>query len=166
MTATPETAAAYHPWTTYIYAREEARRRGDRKVGTEHVVLGLMRDPALAELFDVDLETARQALAAIDGDALATLGIDPGIAAPPVPSHELSDRPPRPTLKRVLQDRLPLTPAGKNALRAGEKDLRRRRAVDPRQVLAALLVLEPPDPAAQLFARLGIDREALRARLS
>jgi predicted RNA-binding protein len=38
----------YHPWTTFIYARQEARRRGDRKVGTEHLVLALMREPGIA----------------------------------------------------------------------------------------------------------------------
>lgn len=35
----------YHPWTTYIDAREEAHRRGDVKVGTDHLVLALLRDP-------------------------------------------------------------------------------------------------------------------------
>jgi hypothetical protein len=39
MTKRSKPADAYHPWnpwSTYIDAREEARRRGDRKAGTEH----------------------------------------------------------------------------------------------------------------------------------
>ena len=47
MTKHPKPADAYHPWRTYIDAREEARRRGDRKVGTEHLILGLLREPVL-----------------------------------------------------------------------------------------------------------------------
>jgi hypothetical protein len=44
--------------------------------------------------------------------------------------------------------------------------MRRRRPVDPWQVLVALLALEPPDPAAQLLTALGVDREAVRAQLA
>ncbi|MGP0047310.1 MAG: hypothetical protein ACLPZR_00445 [Solirubrobacteraceae bacterium] len=34
MSKYPKSAAWYLPWSTYIDAREEARRRGERKVGT------------------------------------------------------------------------------------------------------------------------------------
>ena len=70
MTAKPSKAGEYHPWTTFIYAREEARRRGDRRVGTEHLVLGLLREPEIARLLGCDLEAAREALDAMDHDAL------------------------------------------------------------------------------------------------
>ena len=40
----------YHPWTTYIDARQEARRRGDHKVGTEHLVLALLMEPPSKEM--------------------------------------------------------------------------------------------------------------------
>ncbi|HKR98147.1 MAG TPA: Clp protease N-terminal domain-containing protein, partial [Candidatus Dormibacteraeota bacterium] len=50
MTAKANTVGEYHPWTTYVYAREEARLRGDRRVGTEHLVLGLLREPDLAQV--------------------------------------------------------------------------------------------------------------------
>jgi hypothetical protein len=49
MTANASKVGEYHPWTTYVYAREEARRRGDGCVGTEHLVLGLLREPDLAQ---------------------------------------------------------------------------------------------------------------------
>ena len=75
MTKHSKPADAYHPWKTYIDAREEARRRGDRKVGTEHLILGLLREPAVVQGLGCDLQTARDALDAMDQDALAAVGI-------------------------------------------------------------------------------------------
>lgn len=165
MTRQPQ-AAEYHPWTTSIYAREEARRRGDRKVGTEHLVLGLLHEPALAHELDTDVPSARAALEQLDREALAAVGIGPALDAPPVPAH-MFDGPPRPTIKAVLQDRLGgFTPAAKTALQQAAKGMRRGRKIPPERVLLALLALEPPDPAAGLFAALGADRAAVRARLS
>jgi hypothetical protein len=74
----------YHPWTTYAYAREEALRRGDRRVGTEHLLLGLLREPELADALGHDLDETRGALAAMDREALASVGVDPAIDAPPI----------------------------------------------------------------------------------
>jgi ClpA/ClpB-like protein len=48
MTKHSKPADAWNPWSTYIDAREEARRCGDRKVGTEHLILGLLMEPVLA----------------------------------------------------------------------------------------------------------------------
>jgi|HubBroStandDraft_6_1064221.scaffolds.fasta_scaffold26237_5 hypothetical protein len=42
---TPHSRERYHPWSTYIAAREEARRRGDRRVGTEHLLVALLENP-------------------------------------------------------------------------------------------------------------------------
>lgn len=80
---------------------EEARRRGDRKIS----VLGLMIRPAPAEAIGSDLETARDALEALDRSALASIGIDAELDAPPIPLRERGKRPVRPTLKAVLHDR-------------------------------------------------------------
>jgi hypothetical protein len=172
MTARTSADLPYHPWTTFAYAREEAHRRGDRVVGTEHLVLGLIRDPAVPALLHTDLDTARAALAAIDHDALQAIGFDAAIDPPaiPAPASTRTDRTPtgrrpRPTVKELLTHRMPLTPGAKAALRMGSKDLRRARLSNPRQVLAALLALEPPDPAAELFNQLDVDRAALRATL-
>src|SRR5262245_29909452 len=54
-------------------ALEEARRRGDRRLSTEHLLLALLYDPAAApaRALGVDLETARAALDALDRAALA-----------------------------------------------------------------------------------------------
>ena len=189
----------YHPWTTYIAARHEARRRGDHKVGTEHLVLALLVEPALAGALGADLASARAQLEALDRDALGAVGVvltgaapfalasdTPGQAAGTLPGA-LSDAPPadapsadplsadappagrarRPKFKDVLEGRLPLTPAAKALLRDSSKEMRRvgGRHLGPQHVLAALLELEPPDPAAELFAGLGVDRAAARGRL-
>jgi ATP-dependent Clp protease ATP-binding subunit ClpA len=156
----------WNPWSTYIDAREEARRRGDRKVGTEHLVLGLLREPVLAQALGCDLETARDALEAMDREALAAAGIGAAFDAPPIPIDEPIRRTPRPTLKAVLRDRLPLTPAAKKALEQSWKERRRTHHVPPQQVLLTILELEPPDPAAELIAALHVDRAAARQRLT
>jgi hypothetical protein len=165
MTKHSKPADAYHPWRTYVDAREEARRRGDRKVGTEHLILGLLREPVLAQALGCDLQTARDTLDAMDHDALAAVGIGAAFNAPPIPIDEPIERPSRPTLKAVLRDRLPMTPAAKTALEKSSKEIRRAYHISPQQVLVTVLELEPPDPAAELIAALGVDRATARQRL-
>ena len=174
MTANANKVGGYIPWATYVYAREEARRRGDRRVGTEHLVLGLLREPDVAHLLGCDLGTAREALDAMDRDALVAIGIDRPLEAPPVPTREPALGGRRAVLKAVLTDHLPMTPVAKRAKEAAGKD-DHGRWVDTRQkargwsrerVLIALLSLAPPDPAAALLDALDVDRAAVRARLS
>jgi hypothetical protein len=165
MTKQAKRADTYHPWSTYIDAREEARRRGDRKVGTEHLILGLLREPAVAQALGCDLQTARDALDAMDHAALAAVGIGAEFNAPPMPIDEPIKRQSRPTLKAVLRDRLPLTPAAKTALEKSYKEIRRGHHPGPQQVVLTVLELEPPDPAAELISALGVDRAAARQRL-
>src|SRR5262245_53869018 len=59
-------------------AAEEARRRGDRRIGTGHLLLGLLHDPTgePARALGVDLESARAADDALDRAALAAVGVD------------------------------------------------------------------------------------------
>jgi hypothetical protein len=175
MTAKANKVGGYHPWTTYVYAREEARRRGDRRVGTEHLVLGLLGEPDLAQVLGCDRGAAREALDAMDRDALVAIGIDRPLDAPPVPTREPALGGARPSFKAVLADRLPLTPVAKRVLEQSGKDLRHGRSVDLRQrargwsrerVLIALLSLAPPDPAAALLDALEVDRDGVRTRLS
>ena len=165
MTKHSKPAPWYLPWSTYIDAREEARRRGDRKVGTEHLILGLLREPVLAQALGCDLQTARDALDAMDHDALAAVGIGAAFNAPPIPIDEPIKRPSRPTLKAVLRDHLRATPAAKTAMEESNKEIRRSHHTFPQQLLLTVLELEPPDPAAELIAALGVDRAAARQRL-
>lgn len=162
MSTSSSKADEYHPWTTYIHAREEARRRGDRRVGTEHLVLALMREPEISAALDADVSQGREAIRAIDRDALAAIGIGAELDAPEIPTGETAARP---TVRAVLQGRLPMTPAAASALRNSGKDMRRGRKTPPARVLVELLELGPPDPAAELFAELGVDRAEVKQRL-
>jgi hypothetical protein len=73
----------------------------------------------------------------------------------------------KPTIKAVLRDRLPLTPAAKGALRTSRRAMTRNDRVGAQHaVLTALLDLQPPDHAATLFSALGVDRGAVRARIA
>jgi Clp amino terminal domain, pathogenicity island component len=172
----PSTASgsAYHPWTTYIVAREEARRRGDRKVGTEHLLLALLSEPDLSGILDVRIEEARAALDALDLQAFAAIGLDARLDLPPLPS--LPSTPPaelprKPTFRAVLKGRLPMTPTAKKVLEASRNPTRRGRAHPgtryvAKNVLAELLELERPDPVAELLAGLGVEPAAIRERLA
>ena len=165
MTKRSHSSDAWNPWNTYIDAREEARRRGDRKVGTEHLVLGLLREPVLAQALGCDLQTARGALDALDHDALAAVGIGAAFNAPPIPIDEPIKLSAPGAFKAAVRDRLPMTPVAKSAMEDAYKEVRRGHGIGPQQVLLTVLELEPPDPAAELIAALGVDRAAARQRL-
>lgn len=74
MTNSPQATTAYHPWTTFAAAREGARSRGDRRVGTDHLLLGLLRDPEIETVMHFTLESAREAPYSLDRSALAAIG--------------------------------------------------------------------------------------------
>ena len=153
----------WNPWATYIAAREEARCRGDRRVGTEHLLVALLLEPDLASVLGTAVEAARAGLATLDRQALAAVGLGTQIEETvPAPRTRLSRRP---TLKAVLQGRLPLTPGAKKVLEASWKAMRGRRQLGEKYLLASLLELERPDPAAELLAHLGIDPATAGKRL-
>jgi ATP-dependent Clp protease ATP-binding subunit ClpA len=143
----------YNFGATYYDARDEAIRRGDRVIGTEHLVLALLADPAspAAQALGCDLPSARAALDALDSQALAAVGVAPGITAGPV------------TMRTA--GRLRLTPAAKaviTSIRSARKDRQAGLGI----VLNALLKLPRPDPAAELLTALGIDAHAARERFA
>jgi Clp amino terminal domain, pathogenicity island component len=143
----------YNFGATYYDARDEAIRRGDRTIGTEHLVLAMLIDPAspAAKALGCDLGSARRALDALDREALAAIGIEPGITAGPVAVR--------------TSGRLRLTPAAK-AIFTGIRDARKNRRAGLGTVLNALLDLQPPDPAAELLAALGVDKHIVRERFA
>ena len=169
MTAKANKVGGFSPWATAVYAREEARRRGNRRIGTEDLVLGLLREPEVAQVLGCDLGAAREALDAMDRDALVAIGIDRPLGAPPVPTREppLDGR--RAVVKAVLTDHLPMTPVAKRVLEESGKDHRRgreQRRWSQDAVLGALLRLAAPDPGAALLDALDVDRAGVSARLS
>jgi hypothetical protein len=141
-------------WAIYLQASEEARRRGDRRTGTDHLLLALFEDPSIEAVLGVNLPQARQALESLDHEALGALGLGSGTEAPPLPMHAV---PKKPRLRDVAQkDRLRMTPAAKKVLEEASKPNRRRLYVTAQQVLAQILTLQPPDPAAVLLGALGV----------
>lgn len=160
---TPSNQIDYHPWTTYILAREEARRRGDRRVGTEHLLLGLLQEPEIARVLGTSVQAARNMLDHLDSEAVASVGIGSFPDIPPLPARNV---PARPTVKAVFRDRLSMTPAAKLALQEAAKPMRRGHRIVAEQVLLRILDLSTPDPAALLLVGLEIDATEVRRRIT
>ena len=145
----------YNFGATYYDARDEAIRRGDRTIGTEHLVLALLVDPdsPAARAIGRDLDSARSALDVLDREALSAIGVKPGMSAGPIAVR--------------AQGRLRLTPAAKAVLTdIRDARTRKNRAAGLGKVLDALLALRPPDPAAELLAALGIEASEVRRRFA
>lgn len=139
--------------TVVVDALEEARRRGDRRLSTEHLLLGLLHDRGAAKALGIDLGAARAGLDDLDRVALAAVGIDAdGVERPKVP---------------VSAKRTPFTSGARDVLRRGlyEAKAERSRRIDPAHLLLAVLDARYPDPAAELIGHLGIDPAAVRERL-
>jgi ATP-dependent Clp protease ATP-binding subunit ClpA len=162
---TTESAApeVLHVWAIYLQASEEARRRGDRRTGTDHVLLALFEDPSIEAVLGVSLQQARQALESLDQEALGALGLGSGTDAPPPPMRAV---PKKPRLRDLVKkDSLRPTPAAKKVLEEAVKPNRRKTQVTAQQVLAQILTLQPPDPAAALLGTLGVNTPEVRRRL-
>jgi Clp amino terminal domain, pathogenicity island component len=144
-----------HAWAIYLRAGEEARRRGDRRTGTDHLLLALFEDPSIEAVLGVNLQQAREALESLDHEALGALGLGSGTDAPPLPMRAV---PKKPTIRDIMQkDRLRMTPAAKKVLEEASKPNRRKLQITAQQVLAQILTLQPPDPAAVLLGALGVN---------
>jgi hypothetical protein len=156
----PETL---HAWAICLRASEEARRRGDRRTGTDHLLLALLEDPSIEAVLGVSLQQARVALESLDHQALAALGLGSGADAPPLPMRTV---PKKPRIRDIAQrDRLRMAPAAKKVLEAAAKPNRRRLQVTAQQVLAQILTLHLPDPAAVLLGALGVNTSEVLHRL-
>ncbi len=163
MTTRSVAPEALHVWALYLRASEQAHSRGDRRTGTDHLLLALLEDPAIEAVLGVSLPQARETLAALDRDALGSLGLGGGADAPPLPTRAV---PKKPTLRDVMsKDRLRMTPAAERALEEAVKPNRRKTQVTAEQVLAKILTLQLPDPAAVLLRELGVNSAEVRRRL-
>ncbi|HSN03099.1 MAG TPA: Clp protease N-terminal domain-containing protein [Acidimicrobiales bacterium] len=156
----PETL---HAWAIYLHASEEARRRGDRRTGTDHILLAVLRDPSAAALLGVKLEDARRALASLDHEALGALGLESDADAPALAMRAV---PTKPRIRDVARsDRLRMTPAAKKLLERASKTNRHKLRVTSPQLLDQLVSLQPPDPAAVLLGALGVNAAEVRRRM-
>jgi hypothetical protein len=123
-----------------VLAQEEARSLGHNYVGTEHLLLGLLKleEGAAADvlrMLGVSHAAARAQLVEIVGE---------GDEAP--------------------TGRLPFTPRSKKALELAlrEKTARGARCIEPEHVLL-VLAREPETVSAQILTRLAVTEETLRA---
>jgi hypothetical protein len=163
MTTESAVPEVLHGWAVYLRASEEARRRGDRRTGTDHVLLALLEDPSIEAVLGVTLQQARQALESLDHEALGALGMGSGTDAPPLPMRAV---PKKPKIRDIAKkDHFRMTPAAKKVLEEASKPNRRRLQVTAQQVLAQILTLQPPDPAAVLLGALGVNTSEVRRRL-
>jgi Clp amino terminal domain, pathogenicity island component len=147
---------ALHAWAIYLQASEEARRRGDRRTGTDHLLLALLEDPSVQAALGVSLQQAREALDSLDREALGALGLGAGADAPPLPMRAV---PKKPRIRDVAKrDRFRMTPAAKKVLEDAYKPKGHRKLqLTGPEVLAQILALQPPDPAAVLLGALGVN---------
>ena len=152
----------YHPWSTLAAAQQEAKRIGDRRVGTDLLLLGLLRDHDIEELLRVSLTDARAQLVALDNTALGAVGL-PAIVE--VETHVDRPIPVRPSVRSLMEPRIRLTPAAKTALRDAAQPMRRGKKITCHQVLLALLENKEPDPAATLLSALNVNRGRVRTQL-
>src|ERR1700729_3432906 len=139
MTAESAAPEVLHAWNLYLRAGEEARRQGDRRTGTDHLLLALLEDPSVEVVLGVSLQQARQALESLDHEALGTLGLGSGTGVPPLPMRAV---PKKPTIRDIAKkDRLRMTPAAKKVLEEAARPNRRKLQITAKQVLAQVLTL-------------------------
>jgi len=163
-------ATTFRPAERYlIAAAADARRLGSPYVGTEHLLLGLMRnDPGratgLLRRLDVDPRSVLDALAcwlgdgrpAIDAAALATLGIDYDAVV-----RSLEETFGAGALERTRAGCLGVRPRAKLAL-AYAVDHAEGGAVRDDDVLLGMLRV-PDSVAGRVLAQLGVTLEAAEA---
>ena len=127
MTTESVAPEVHHAWAIYLRASEEARRRGDRRTGTDHLLLALLEDPSIEVVLGVSLQQARQALESLDHEALGALGMGSGTDAPALPMRAV---PKKPRFRDVAKkDRIRMTPAGKKVLEDAYKPKGRKLQV-------------------------------------
>lgn len=134
-------------------AADEAHRRGDRRIGTDHMLLALLHEPAAAKLLGVGLENARRASADLDVAALEAIGFEAGGIDTPLPVRS--------------RRRPPFTSGAREVLKRSIDEARavKSRHIEARHLLLGILTRERPDPAAELLAAMDVDISSARERL-
>lgn len=135
-------------------ARYEAGLRGDRRIGTDHLLLAVLHDEALAQIVGADVAAGRAVADQLDSAALAAVGLNLGGF--------------QPTGRAALGKHVRLTSGAKAVIQqslaraAAEK----ARRITSRHVLLAILERHEPDPATTLLTTLSVDQTAVRERLT
>lgn len=140
--------------TTVQDARYEAERRGDRRIGSDHLLLAVLQEDALARVVGIDAAAASAAADQLDRAALAAVGLNLGEFAPPGHTAVTRNLPLTACAKSVIQQALSIALAEK------------ARRITSRHILLALLDQHEPDPAAALFIALSINQQEMHQRLT
>ncbi|MDD7836785.1 MULTISPECIES: Clp protease N-terminal domain-containing protein [Paenarthrobacter] len=135
------------------YAMEEARSLGDKRMGTEHLLLGALHERGPSEALGVSLEDARRAAARLDAAALKAIGFD---------SKDLT-RAEMPTRGR----KPPFSSGAKEVMAAMLKSAvdQKSRKITASSLVVSLLDRGEHDPVTALLQELRVDRAAVRDRL-
>lgn len=139
--------------TAITASTEEAGRRGDRRIGTDSLLLGLLHDPLVSSVLGTTLDRARATAYSLDGEALSAIGVDTAGFTPPAASPKSWRTPFTSGARTVISRALKL---------AGDTNA---KSIGPNHLLLALLEREAADPAAALLAALNVDYNATRAHI-
>ena len=134
--------------TAFANAAHEASRRGDRRVGTDHLLLGLLHDPTIAASLGTDVETARAAAERLDRAALAAIGLDLTTAPPSAIRRRPGSASPTSGLRAAISRAVGLAAA------------EGQRKAEPGHLLEALFECRRPDPAAELLEAMDLGPRA------
>jgi ATP-dependent Clp protease ATP-binding subunit ClpA len=136
-------------------AIDEAARRGDSRIGTEHVLISMAGAQSLAGIFPTPAELRSQ-LDRLDEEALRSVGLDPGLLG--------VDHKPRPG---VAKRHIPFTGAAKDLLKGALKEALAlgHRHIGALHLALALTTADRPDRALATLESLGLSPEGVRSSL-
>ena len=137
-------------------AVEEASKRSDSRIGTEHLLLGVSATEALAPL-GLEREALCRGLDRLDTNALEAVGIDPDLIEADRSGPE----------SRGRKRHIPFTGAAKDTLKRALQeaiDLGHRH-IGAEHIALALTTLPDQDRASRALRGMGLDPTQLRASL-
>lgn len=131
-------------------AMSEAARRGDRRIGTDHLLIGVLHDSEVAGIVGVDADAARRMADSLDRQSLEAIGID-------LDDFATTSRP-------AGSRHAPFTSGSKSVMKRmlANTTADGARRIAPKHLLLALLEREEPDPGASLLVALKIDVRRIR----
>ena len=140
---------------TVTSAVKEGQMRGDRRIGTDHLFIGMLHDQEIVDALGVTLKRARDVDADLDSTALRAIGLNLSGAG------STWSTPPK-----ML--RTPFSTGAKNAMKSAlaTAATSHSRTIRVHHIALALLSLKVPDPAAVLAAGLGINPTEAIAKLT
>jgi len=122
------------------FAVTEAGRRGDRRVSTDHLLIGVLHHPGAARTLGTTADEVRNLADRLDREALAEVGIDVAAFGPLAPAAGAGRTSFTPGAKDVLRRALTHAVSGKS------------RRIESGHLLLALEECAEPEPAAVLLA--------------